>query len=265
MPPAARVTDPTTHGAPLSPGPGSTNVMIGGMPAWRAMIDQHACPAASVSGADGVGSVLKGSPTVLINDQMACRQLDIVVEKPGLAMGPANPILLGCPTVMIGDAGTPAMPGLTPLFGQETPMSCGMGTSRMVIATVTGRTIPEVVLRSQSQAFPGSYSLANGTQMSNMSELLRLNGVKNASDPKTQTIDDLQKATAGGDPAIVHFNNPGGGGHFMVVDGVTTNADGTKTLQVRDPWPPGSGTSSNMSDKQFKDRGYNDLAITTNP
>jgi uncharacterized Zn-binding protein involved in type VI secretion len=102
MPFAARVGDPTTHGAPLSLGPGSSNVLIGGMPAWRALIDQHACPAVSISGADGVGSVVMGSPTVLINGQMACRQLDIVVEKPGLAMGPANPILMGCPTVLIG-------------------------------------------------------------------------------------------------------------------------------------------------------------------
>ncbi len=102
MPMAARVGDPTTHGAPLSPGPGSLNVMIGGQPAWRAEIDQHACPAVSISGADGVGSVVMGSPTVLINGMMACRQLDIVVEKPGLAMGPVNPILMGCPTVIIG-------------------------------------------------------------------------------------------------------------------------------------------------------------------
>ena len=102
MPLAARVTDPTTHLAPLSPGPGSPNVMIGGLPAWRAIIDQHACPAVSISGADGIGTVLMGSPTVLINGQMACRQLDIVVEVPGLALGPMNPILMGCPTVIIG-------------------------------------------------------------------------------------------------------------------------------------------------------------------
>jgi hypothetical protein len=107
MPPAARVNDPTTHGAPLAPGPGSLNVKIGGMPAWRTTVDQHACPAVSISGADGVGSVLMGSPTVLINNQMACRQLDIVMEKPGLAMGPVNPIILGCPTVIIGEVGGP--------------------------------------------------------------------------------------------------------------------------------------------------------------
>ena len=100
--PAARVTDPTTHGAPLSPGPGSATTMIDNLPAWRATIDQHACPAVSVSGADGVGAVLMGSPTVFIDNQMACRQNDIVVEKPGLAMGPMDPIMMGCPTVLIG-------------------------------------------------------------------------------------------------------------------------------------------------------------------
>ena len=103
--PAARVTDPTTHGSPLAPGPGSVTVMIANMPAWRVTIDQHACPAVSISGADGVGAVMMGSPTVFIDNQMACRQNDIVVEKPGLAMGPMNPILMGCPTVLIGESG----------------------------------------------------------------------------------------------------------------------------------------------------------------
>ena len=112
MPFAARITDPTIHGAPTAPGPGSANVLIGGLPAWRAMIDQHACPAVSISGADGIGSVLKGSLTVFINNQMACRMMDIIVEKPGLAMGPVNPIAMGCPTVDIGEMGPPAPGGL---------------------------------------------------------------------------------------------------------------------------------------------------------
>jgi hypothetical protein len=105
VPPAARIADPTTHGAPLAPGPGSTDVMIGGMPAWRALIDQHACPMVSISGADGVGMVMIGSPTVLIDFMMATRAMDIVMEIPGLAMGPANPIIMGEPTVMIGEVG----------------------------------------------------------------------------------------------------------------------------------------------------------------
>ena len=109
--PAARLTDTTTHGSPLSPGTGSPNVLIGNLPAWRAIIDQHACPAVSVSGADGVGNVLMGSPTVLINNYMACRIGDIVVEKPGLAMGPANPIVMGDVTVLIGESGSVSMGG----------------------------------------------------------------------------------------------------------------------------------------------------------
>jgi len=95
--------------------------MIGGMPAWRATIDQHACPAVSVSGADGVGSVLMGSPTVMINNMMACRLGDIVVEKPGLALGPANPIVMGCPTVVIGEVG---------MGGVSTPVGLAMAAAK---------------------------------------------------------------------------------------------------------------------------------------
>ena len=35
--PAARMNDMTAHGSALVPGPGSTNVRIGGQPAWRGM------------------------------------------------------------------------------------------------------------------------------------------------------------------------------------------------------------------------------------
>ncbi len=79
------------------------------------MIDQHACPAVSISGADGVGSVVMGSPTVLINNMMACRLGDIVVEKPGLAMGPADPIMMGEPTVIIGEVGMGSPVVVTPI------------------------------------------------------------------------------------------------------------------------------------------------------
>ncbi len=114
MPPAARVTDLTTHGAPLSPGPGSSDVLIGYLPAWRTLIDQHACPLVSISGADGVGFVIMGSPTVLIDYQMSCRVLDIVVEVPGLAMGPMNPIAMGEMTVIIGEVGMGSPVVVTP-------------------------------------------------------------------------------------------------------------------------------------------------------
>jgi len=97
MPPAARVGDATSHGTPLSPGPGSTDVLIGGMPAWRATADFHACPLVSGVVPHVGGVVAMGSATVLINNLPAARQGDIIVES-----GPPNSIVMGCPTVVIG-------------------------------------------------------------------------------------------------------------------------------------------------------------------
>ena len=98
MPPAARVGDQTSHGTPLGgPRPGSVNVLIGGMPAWRATADFHACPLVTGTVPHVGGTVLVGSTTVLINNLPAARQGDIIVES-----GPPNTIAVGCPTVLIG-------------------------------------------------------------------------------------------------------------------------------------------------------------------
>jgi len=94
---AARVGDMTSHGTLLSPGPGSFNVLIGGMPAWRAGVDFHLCPLISGTVPHTGGTASVGSLTVLINNFPAARQGDIVVES-----GPANSIVSGCPTVIIG-------------------------------------------------------------------------------------------------------------------------------------------------------------------
>ena len=98
MPPAATLTNPTSHGIPLSPGPGSVNVLIGGKPAWRAAIDFHACPLVNGTVPHVGGMVLKGSTTVFINKMPAARQGDTVVETPG----PPSTIAMGMPTVIIG-------------------------------------------------------------------------------------------------------------------------------------------------------------------
>jgi uncharacterized Zn-binding protein involved in type VI secretion len=96
MPPAARVLDPTAHGTPLT-GAGSPNVLIGGMPAWRAGSDFHTCPIVSGVVPHVGGVVPMGSTTVLINNMPAARQGDTIVE----ATAP-NTIAAGAPTVMIG-------------------------------------------------------------------------------------------------------------------------------------------------------------------
>lgn len=97
MPPAARMGDTTSHGTPLSPGPGSVNVLIGGMPAWRATADMHTCPLVTGVVPHVGGMVAVGSISVLINSLPAARQGDTIVES-----GPPNAIAMGCLTVQIG-------------------------------------------------------------------------------------------------------------------------------------------------------------------
>ncbi|OGO17711.1 MAG: hypothetical protein A2Z02_00460 [Chloroflexi bacterium RBG_16_48_7] len=97
MPFAARVGDMTSHGTPLGPGPGSANVLIGSMPAWRATSDMHACPLVTGVVPHVGGVVAVGSTTVLINNLPAARQGDVIVEG-----GPPNTIAMGCTTVMVG-------------------------------------------------------------------------------------------------------------------------------------------------------------------
>jgi len=97
MPAAARVGDPTSHGKPLGPGLGSPNVKIGGMPAWRAVVDTHICPLAEGPKPHVGGVVIKGSSKVFINHLPAARQGDMIVE-----VGPADSISSGCLKVQIG-------------------------------------------------------------------------------------------------------------------------------------------------------------------
>jgi uncharacterized Zn-binding protein involved in type VI secretion len=105
-PMAARLLDLTTHGTPLVPGPGSPNVFIGSLPAWRTTIDINAC-AAPGAAPHGAGPTMVGEPTVLINSMPAARVGDWVVEPTG---GP-NVIVKGCENVFIGTpAGAPPKP-----------------------------------------------------------------------------------------------------------------------------------------------------------
>lgn len=100
-PMAARVGDLTTHGFPLVGGPGSPNVFIGGMPAWRVGLDIQICPAYH-----GPGVASPGAPTVFINGAPAARAGDFIIEPSG---GP-NMIAVGCSTVFIGSTGSPPEP-----------------------------------------------------------------------------------------------------------------------------------------------------------
>jgi uncharacterized Zn-binding protein involved in type VI secretion len=95
--PAARVSDLTGHGTPLGPGPGCPTVLIGGLPAWRALADTHVCPLVDGLKPHVGGVVAVGSTTVLVGGLPVARLGDEIVE-----LGAPNPIALGAMNVLIG-------------------------------------------------------------------------------------------------------------------------------------------------------------------
>jgi uncharacterized Zn-binding protein involved in type VI secretion len=97
MPAAARASDMTSHGTALKPAGGSTNVLIGNQPAWRATADVHQCPLSTGTVPHVGGVVAKGSTKVFINNLPAARQGDVIPES-----GPSNSITGGCPKVQVG-------------------------------------------------------------------------------------------------------------------------------------------------------------------
>jgi uncharacterized Zn-binding protein involved in type VI secretion len=218
MPPAARISDPTAHGAPLAPGPGSVNVIIGGMPAWRAMIDQHACPAVSITGPDGIGSVMVGSPTVMINNMMACRMGDIVIEKPGLALGPANPIVMGCPTVIIGDVG---------MGGAFSPFAGAMAAAKASAAAYCQPEPPQQVLGDEIPSQSGDPSSKKKLEWIGI-QLVNELGVPYATD-------ELHGLTTDGDQ---HQTAISGGLHFTQIPGGTCTFNFPKFYDDMKNWKP---------------------------
>lgn len=92
MPPAARVTDTSTHGGTLV-GPGVATVLIGGVPAAVAS-DQHVCVLDPTTHPLTVSPFPMGSTTVLIGGLPALRTSDTCLCGAGAAVG--------APTVMIG-------------------------------------------------------------------------------------------------------------------------------------------------------------------
>tara|TARA_B110000881_G_C18158457_1_gene309516 strand:+ start:59 stop:361 length:303 start_codon:yes stop_codon:yes gene_type:complete len=81
MPQAARTTDPISPHSPCAPGqcgPGSNNVIIQGLPAYRVGDDTlpHGVPQPLVGCVPHVTKLVKGSHNVFINNQPAGRVSD---------------------------------------------------------------------------------------------------------------------------------------------------------------------------------------------
>ncbi len=90
MPEAARITDPTSHGPPLNPGPGSKDVLIGYQPAWRAV------PAGAAAAIDGISNAMKAfmDQPVLTPADAASKIADISQK---LTKGGADAAAAGAP------------------------------------------------------------------------------------------------------------------------------------------------------------------------
>jgi uncharacterized Zn-binding protein involved in type VI secretion len=97
---AARITDRTAHGPPIT-GTGFRTVRIGNLNAWR-VSDRSVCAMCTPAGTPhGPGMVLKGSFTVLMGSLPAARMSDMLIEPAGLPQN--NPIVGGAANVKIGD------------------------------------------------------------------------------------------------------------------------------------------------------------------
>lgn len=95
MPPAARITDATTHGGVITAG--ETTVLIGYLAAAR-VGDDHTCPMSDGPKPHKGGPISPpGSTSVLIGYMPAARVGDAAV-----CVGPPDAIAKGEPTVLIG-------------------------------------------------------------------------------------------------------------------------------------------------------------------
>jgi uncharacterized Zn-binding protein involved in type VI secretion len=76
---AAAIGDLTSHGTPLSPGPGMQNVLVGGRPIWRVHVDFHSCPISDPKPHVG-GSVVIGRKRIMAGNFLVAFKGDTIIE-----------------------------------------------------------------------------------------------------------------------------------------------------------------------------------------
>jgi uncharacterized Zn-binding protein involved in type VI secretion len=133
--PAARVSDMTAHGSPLAPGPGSANVLIGGLPAWRGMsaaaiaalaaaVAQAAEDIAKASAAATAAAGTPGAPAAQANLTNTAAN---AVAKIGAMMTGSGADIHACPVVKLV---IPDGPGVV-ITGSQTVLINGLPACRM--------------------------------------------------------------------------------------------------------------------------------------
>jgi filamentous hemagglutinin len=129
------------------------------------------------------------------------------------------------------------------------PTSCGM------ILNDLGKPVNMGALVQQANLTPA------GARIDRIASILQASGVKNARWVSNISIDKLAKATSKGQPAIVHLNLKGGG-HYVIVDGVTVR-QGKKVIAIRDPNGPNGGRQYFAPVEEFVQK-FSGNAVFTN-
>ncbi len=128
MPLAARVSDSTGHGTPMTPGPGSLDVMIGFLPAWRAL-------------PSSVGPALENLSNTM----------DTFMKRPVMTPADATPSLAQISGFLIALA-IPAMPAGAP---------AAAGTAASQVATLNATNVALTATWTTASAVPGALPAAN--------------------------------------------------------------------------------------------------------
>lgn len=128
MPKAARVNDPTAHGKPLGPGPGSPDVTIGNQPAWRAL-------------PSGVGSAIES----------VSNKMNSFMTTPVLTPANATPKLVEIAAGLVESAAKAAVEGAP----------AAVGTTAGQLATLVSTNVGLTTAWTSASAAPGGQPAAN--------------------------------------------------------------------------------------------------------
>ncbi len=163
--PAVRVTDITVHGSPMVPGTGSMDVLIGFLPAWRAV-----SPAMVGAFVAKIAEITKTATllaaAITSNNQPAMVKLgkDLTGQVEDAAKMIAGMDKIVCPTLLLGIAGPPHGPGVI-LTGSPTVLINGLPACRttdpiqeMLSVNFAAVGCPTVIIGDTGSGFGGNAS-----------------------------------------------------------------------------------------------------------
>jgi len=216
---------------------------LGLLNATRALVNADGLVAAASTAVGGVAAgtmqALQTQKGVLVRMmQWFSRQLSVSTGKGSDSTQPsAAQVAARSP---FDEAGQLPRDGRRTVFDQGKAPTCGPVSCGMVLDTL-GRPVDLAQLIRDARVG------RKGVTMDRLESLLQSRGV-NAVLDYDLSISSLARATASGKPAVVAVIQ-GGGGHAIVVDGITTR-QGAQVVAIRDPW----GTQYFERVSQFEQR-----------